>query len=70
MQVKCGESVGLLGKESMLLSFILKSNFWSKVRFSPVDFWDANIWIYQITKPCKQLKQPPNNTSIKPMFSH
>ena len=44
--------------------------FWRKVGYSPIDFCDTDFWIYQITKPCKQLKKLPNNGNINPMFSH
>ena len=35
-----------------------------------IDFSDANISIYQITKSCKELQKLPNNTNKNPMFSH
>ena len=34
----------------------LQIAFLRKVRFSPIYLYDANIWIYQIPKHCKQLK--------------
>ena len=42
----------------------LKIAFWSEVRFSPIDFSNANKWIYQITKPCKLIKKMLINGNI------
>ena len=41
----------------------LTIKFWRKVGFTPIYFCNENIWIYQITKPCKQLKKLPNNAT-------
>ena len=56
------------GNERMLDFFFIRHEieFWWKVGSS---FCNTNIWIYQISKPCKQFKKLLNNTNIDPMFS-
>ena len=60
------------GSERMFVFIFirLKIEFCKKVGVSPRDFFNGNIWIYQITKPCKLIKKLPNNSNINPMFSY
>ena len=72
-QLKCGRFNNSFTGSKQMLGYIfirLKIPFSRKVGFSLRDYCAANIWICQITKPCKQFKKLPKNANINPMFSH